>query len=158
MRALFLAIFTVFLTSGSLIAQLDQQFGEIITMDEFKEQVLEPKDEVWVLDFWASWCRPCIASMPHMKKIAKKYHGKKVRMVSLSYDETEYVWKKTLNKFQMFWTQIKLPDPKSTPFIDEHFYHRGIPTMFVVYPNGKVKKVSDPYRLEKVIDKAVKKI
>ncbi len=44
-------------------------------------------DSVYVINFWATWCRPCIAEMPHLISIWKKYRRHKVELLLVSLDE-----------------------------------------------------------------------
>lgn len=137
-----------------------QGFAPDLTMDmaQFEDKVLDSKDEVWVVDFWASWCRPCIMSIPHLKEVASQYAGKPVRFISISWDETERQWMNAQNHLKMPWNQILIPDIKEEhPFLDKNFNHSAIPAIFVVDRTGKVKKVADTYKVEKAIEKALKK-
>ncbi|MBR5697722.1 MAG: AhpC/TSA family protein [Prevotella sp.] len=46
------------------------------------------KGKAVIIDFWASWCKPCRASNPHMLELYKKYHDKGLEMVYVSDDDT----------------------------------------------------------------------
>ena len=39
---------------------------------------------VYVIEFWATWCGPCIMSMPHLAELQNKYRGRKVQIISIS--------------------------------------------------------------------------
>lgn len=54
---------------------------------DFKTVIANPKYKFTIIDFWASWCVPCIAEIPFMKKVSSKFKGKPVRFVSISIDE-----------------------------------------------------------------------
>lgn len=51
----------------------------------------DQKDMVYVYEFWATWCGPCIAAMPHLSDLARKYKGK-AQVVGVN------VWEKTKDK------------------------------------------------------------
>ncbi|HHG83135.1 MAG TPA: TlpA family protein disulfide reductase [Bacteroidetes bacterium] len=140
---------------GNTFAQSAYQPDLSLKLETFEKQVLSEKDEVWVLDFWASWCRPCIEAMPHMKELYHKYQGKKVRFIGISWDKNPNKWMFALNRLQIEWQQIIVPKG-SEDFLNKNFPHRGIPTAFVISRNGKVKRVNDVYALEKIIDKALR--
>lgn len=125
-----------------------------MTMATFQEKALQPKEEVWVLDFWATWCGPCIVAVPHMKELQKKFADKSVRFISLSWDQSEVKWRAGLQRLQMPWQHLWIT-PDLIPWFDKYFPHKGIPTAFVIRPTGKFKRVNDVYLLEKAIQKAL---
>lgn len=123
-------------------------------LEGFEKEVLMQKEDVWVVDFWASWCRPCIQAIPHMKKLHAKYQGKGVKFISVSWDRNEAKWMNALGHYKMPWQHLVVPKG-SEAWLEEQFPHKGIPTAFVIDRDGKVKKVKDVYRLDKAIYKAL---
>lgn len=120
----------------------------------FQAQVLQPKDEVWVLDFWASWCGPCIEAAPHVKDVQARYAPKGVRFISLSWDDSLERWMSAMVRLRMPWQQL-LITKELKPFIEKTFPHRGIPAAFIVRTDGKVKRVNGIGMLESGIKKAL---
>ena len=60
------------------------------------------KGKVVIIDFWASWCKPCRASNPHMLELYKKYHDKGLEMVYVSDDDTNPdKWRAAVEKDQL---------------------------------------------------------
>jgi thiol-disulfide isomerase/thioredoxin len=45
------------------------------------------KGKVVVLEFWATWCPPCIGAFPHMNRLVEQFEGKDVKFISISIDE-----------------------------------------------------------------------
>ncbi|MEM0997804.1 MAG: TlpA disulfide reductase family protein [Bacteroidota bacterium] len=126
-----------------------------MSLDQFAGQALQEKDEVWVVDFWASWCGPCIRAVPHMKEVHERVGGESVRFISISWDRNPAKWQSALERLRMPWQHIIVPKGQKA-FLDEHFPHATIPTVFVIDRVGQVKKVTNVYRVEKAIKKALK--
>ena len=143
----------IFSTTQLIQSQNGYVADESLSMKAFQEQVLKTKGEIWVVDFWASWCRPCIDAIPEMKEIYSKYQGKPVRIISVSWDKDSKAWRAMLQKAQMPWQQILIPDIRNVPFLDKHFSHKAIPAVFVITQDGKIKKATDLIKLDKMLAK-----
>jgi thiol-disulfide isomerase/thioredoxin len=64
---------------------LNSSGQEMIKFPEL-QKLMETKDTVLVVNFWATWCKPCIAELPHFEELAKNYEGKKVKVILISLD------------------------------------------------------------------------
>ncbi len=58
-----------------------------------------------LLDFWASWCGPCRAGVPNVRRMQSVYGGEDFMVVSVSEDEDEATWSQYVSAHQMTWTQ-----------------------------------------------------
>lgn len=61
------------------------------------------KGKVVLVDFWASWCRPCRAENPNVVKLYKKYNNKNFEIVSISLDKEEGAWKRAIQEDGLIW-------------------------------------------------------
>lgn len=71
---------------GTIKAQ-DSASAPIVDFD-YVEKLLQPKDNdtLYVVNFWATWCRPCINELPYITNLEKKYADKKIKVFLVSLD------------------------------------------------------------------------
>lgn len=62
--------------------------------------------KVVLLDFWASWCPPCRADMPHLVNIYRQYKNKNFEIVGISLDRTHDAWLKGIKDLNITWPQL----------------------------------------------------
>ena len=64
------------------------------------------KNKLTMLDFWASWCRPCRAFNPELVKIYKKYHKQGFEILGVSLDNSHDAWAKGIKDDKLTWPQV----------------------------------------------------
>ena len=82
------------LTIGSKAPSIDVEHWVSDGNGKFKPVTEFEDDKVYVVEFWATWCGPCIASMPHLAETQNKFLGKGVQIISISDEDLE-----TVNEF-----------------------------------------------------------
>lgn len=93
------------------------------------------------IDVWATWCGPCIAEIPHLKKVEEKFHGKNIEFVSISVDtdKDREKWKKFVTDKQLGGIQLFADKNWNSDFI-KAFGINSIPRFLLIDPDGKVLK------------------
>ena len=103
----------------------------------FPSQVASEVRGKWVLvDFWATFCEPCIAALPKLKKAQKGLEESKFRILGVSIDDDEEAFLKFLNANKMSWPNVRVGSDKSA--LASKVGVVMIPTYFVVSPDGIV--------------------
>lgn len=64
------------------------------------------KSKVVLIDFWASWCGPCIKEMPNIVKAYEKYKDKGLEIVGISLDENAESWTGAIKRLNITWPQM----------------------------------------------------
>ncbi|MBT5708230.1 MAG: TlpA family protein disulfide reductase, partial [Verrucomicrobia bacterium] len=109
---------------------VDLNDGEIVLADYKGKWVL--------LDFWATWCAPCLADLPYFRKVHDRFAGRKdFVMISLSLDSEVTDVTKFLEKNDLPWLHGYL-GPMRESSVAREFGVDGIPAVFLVNPNGKI--------------------
>ncbi len=119
------------------------------------------KGKVVVIDFWATWCKPCVDEMPKMKKIYAEYHDKGVEFIGVSLDQPkEQGGLDKLKKFvadkEIPWSQYYQGNGWESEF-SKSWGVSGIPCMFIVDQEGKLVTVEGREQIEKLIPELLKK-
>jgi thiol-disulfide isomerase/thioredoxin len=108
----------------------------------FKVQTIDGKDvaldnltgKVVLIDFWATWCGPCRAALPHLQEIAKKFQGQPLVILSISLDSDEAQWKAFVAKNNMTWLQYR--DGGFNGPVAKLFAVQAIPATFTIDTDG----------------------
>ncbi len=110
------------------------EHGKTITRSDFGGKIL-------VLNFWATWCPPCISELPSLNQFASEYASKGVVVIGVSIDKNEALYKAFLKNRQVAFETAR--DPEAN--ISNNYGTFQIPETYVMDRNGKVleKVISD---------------
>ena len=97
----------------------------------------ESKGKFTIIDFWASWCKPCRQENPNMVALYKDFHAKGLNIVSVSLDEKSEEWKKAIVADKLTWTNISNLKNFEDP-IAVQYGIKLIPSTFIIDATGKV--------------------
>lgn len=128
-------------------AKLGDRAGPVAIKEWVKGDKVDVTDgkNIYVLEFWATWCGPCRVSIPHLSQMQKKYKGKGVVFVGVS-DEKPEVVRPFVEKMgdQMNYTVACDDSRKTSAAYMEAYAQNGIPTAFIVDKGGKVYWLGHP--------------
>ena len=98
-----------------------------------------------LLDFWASWCRPCRMENPNVVAAYNKFHDKNFTILSVSLDQAKPAWLNAIQMDGLTWNHVS--DLKGwNNEVAGIFQIRSIPQNLLIDPNGKIiaKNLSGP--------------
>ena len=92
-----------------------------------------------IIDFWASWCRPCRAENPNVVRVYDKYHDKGLNIISVSLDKAgqKNRWVKAIADDKMDWFHVSNLKSWQEP-IAKMYGVRSIPATFLLDENGTI--------------------
>jgi thiol-disulfide isomerase/thioredoxin len=118
------------------------------------------KGKVYMVEFWATWCGPCIASIPHLAELQKKYADRGFTLVSVTSEDPRNPLEK-VEKFlgarfdQMAYT-VAWDNGQQTKGA---FFHaagqRGIPCAFLIDGNGRIAYIGHPMQIDQTLEEVV---
>lgn len=119
-------IIIILLTGG--VASLTAQKIEKIGVPELEKILASPGDELHVVNFWATWCAPCVTELPAFEKLAGEYFDTDVKFILVSLD---------------FPSQI---DSRLIPFLKENKITADVRVMTDLDYNSWIAKVDDSWQ------------
>ena len=99
-----------------------------------------------LMDFWGSWCGPCIDALPLLNKAYNRFQSDNFEMVGFAYENRASL-DRALETYRLPWPQVL--DNKGT--YSKQFLVRAYPTYYLISPRGKVLAMGDELKGEKLI-------
>ena len=90
-----------------------------------------------LVDFWASWCGPCLDEMPNVKAAYERFHAKGFDVVGLSFDANADAWKAAINRFAMPWANLSDLKGWESAAAKKYKIH-SIPDNILIGPDGRI--------------------
>ena len=129
---------------------LPNQDEEMVRMKDYRGKYV-------LLDFWASWCIPCLDEFPHMKELYRNYSRDNFEILAISIEEDSLRWRSAIERFENPWPQLY----GGNGFQQETFQaYRGggIPFYILVGPEGNILRYNDvrpSFNLPNVLDSLI---
>ena len=117
--------------------------GAAITSDTLRGKIV-------MLDFWATWCGPCVAAAPHMVEVNDKYGPKGLQIIGVSLDRNPAALAKGVKELKFTWPQHLDAGGK----IAGEFGVDGIPEVVLIAPQGQVLWRGHPSAMDEAIERA----
>jgi thiol-disulfide isomerase/thioredoxin len=105
--------------------------GKLVSMEDYRGKVI-------FLNFWATWCMPCVAELPSIDKLHKKFKDENIVFLLISNEQTEKVTRYRSKKNY----EIPFYIIDEDGFIPQQYFSQSIPTTFIINKEGRILKVS----------------
>ena len=120
-----------FINSPALDFQVTGLKGETLSLSQYRGQVV-------LLDFWATWCPPCIAEMPNVKATYAKYKNQKFEIIGISLDQSTGPLEAYIASEGLTWRQYWDNGGR----ISNMYNVRAIPSTFLIDGAGIIRRVN----------------
>ncbi len=114
----------------ALPIRLSDTSGKFVNLSDFRGKYV-------LLDFWASWCKPCRENNSVLKELYEKYTSAKIDIVSISGDTKRKEWKKAIDNEKMNWKNVSDLKGYQGPVFTQYVID-AVPTYILINPEGKI--------------------
>ena len=109
---------------------------------DLKNKIHQLKDfrgKTVLLNFWASWCMPCIEEIPHLNSLHKKIAGSNVEIVAIAVDDLPVDVERFCKENNVKFTVLLDRNSK----VSRDYKIKGFPETYLIDPAGKIKMITD---------------
>ncbi|MEJ2005648.1 MAG: TlpA disulfide reductase family protein, partial [Cyclobacteriaceae bacterium] len=105
--------------------------SEFTLFDDFEGKYI-------VLDFWGSWCAPCIQGIPKMKEYYDKYSSE-MEIIGIACNDQDENWRNAIEKYNLNWTHLKNNDDAVEADVSVRYGVSAFPTKVIIDPDGIIR-------------------
>ncbi len=102
------------------------------------------RGKVVLIDFWATWCEPCVAKLPQLLAVQKKYRDKGFQLIGVSLDESRPDLEEMIKTLGIDWPQA-FDGKNMAGELPRHFGLQKLPSAWIVDKKGFGHELTDPY-------------
>lgn len=125
----------------ALEAKFGGKYIEIVSTapdgSEVKLSEIVAANKLTLIDFWASWCGPCMRELPHLKEAYGEYHSKGFEVFGVTLDDDRAAWEAAIKDNEMNWIHVGSVAGWSEPAAVEYGV-RSIPASWLVDGEGNI--------------------
>ena len=112
----------------------------LLQRDSTKLALSSFKGKYVMIDFWASWCKPCREAIPHWKTVYQKYNSRGFEILGVSNDSNWKEWIRAMDKEQMPWSQVcdEFPLKNMPSRVGTLYQTPSLPTYVLIDRDGKI--------------------
>lgn len=129
---------------------------QFTAIDGREVDISQMKGKIVLIDFWATWCGPCVREIPNILKLYKKYHKKEVEIIGISFDEDKELLIQMTKRKKISWPQYFDGNKWGNKFGKE-FNITALPTMWLIDKTGTIIDVHANTGLEDKIAELLNK-
>lgn len=142
-------------TAQAAVEVGDTPSFEVKALDGSKLSLEQYRGKIIIVDFWATWCGPCMAEAEHMVKINTEFGPQGVQFVGVSLDDDERALRSVIKDKKFDWPQFYDGAGWGNRLAKE-WGVKSIPATFILDPEGKVVWKGHPARIDEALAKAMR--